>query len=320
MQNNFSKNQISVYPKLKNASTTTYSRLSYIYGTGVAWQGNNAGAGAFGHVQFIVCGIGLWGGALYGANINYFSSEYCGIGLTLGRAYETVMGYNVNAGYFETNTFDYIQQWGNGPYPLLKLGINRGLNVDRIVEMQSYRFGADDKRLQSKFDMSAITFKNREYRIKPRYTTNVDLSDPNDVLLVSSDGGDLQLYFDNEAFNFKFTIWSKTIVINNSWRVNGNNILLKAPTGWKINGADSITLYRRAEATVLTVAFLEGNYGLNKQLFVAGSSIYKPSGTTAERPTDVPVGYMYLDTTLVATGKPIYKTATGWVDGLGAVV
>ena len=314
------KNQISVYPKLKKASTTTYSRLSYIYGTGVAWQGNNAGAGAFGHVQFIVCGIGLWGGSLYGANINYFSSEYCGIGLTLGRAYETVMGYNVNAGYFETNTFDYIQQWGNGPYPLLNLGINRGLRVDRIVEMQSYRFSGTDIRLQSKFDMSAITFKNREYRIKPRYTTNVDLSDPNDVLLVSSDGGDLQLYFDNEAFNFKFDMRVKTIVISNSWRVNGNNILLKAPTGWKINGADSITLYRRAEATVLTVSFSESNYGLNKQLFIAGSSIYKPSGTTAERPIDVPVGYMYLDTTIAAAGKPIYKTATGWVDGLGAVV
>ncbi|EEV22063.1 hypothetical protein ENHAE0001_2223 [Enhydrobacter aerosaccus SK60] len=314
------KNQISVYPKLKNPATTNYNRLGYIYGTGLAWQGNNSGAGAFGHIQFITCGIGFWGGSLFGANINFLSTEWCGVGFTLGMAFTAAIAYNINTAYFEANVFDYVQQWGNGEWPLLNLGISNNLKVNLIAEMQSYRFGADDTRLQDRFDLSSITFKNNRYDIRNPYRSSVDLSDPRDVLPAIVFGGGLQLMFSNINFNYKFKMYTKTIVISNSWAVNGDNITLKAPEGWTINDASSITLYRKAEATVLTVTILEQNYWRNKVMFVAGESIYRPSGTTAERPVNVPTGYMYLDTTLAAGGKPIYKTATGWVDGLGAVV
>lgn len=42
-----------------------------------------------------------------------------------------------------------------------------------------------------------------------------------------------------------------------------------------------------------------------------------PSGTTANRPTSVPTGYMYFDTDL---GKPIWWNGTGWVDATGTAV
>jgi len=315
------KNQISVYPKLKNPATTNYNRLGYIYGTGLAWQGNNAGAGAFGHIQFITCGIGFWGGSLYGANINYLSTEWCGVGFTLGRAWEAVMTYNINSGYFEANVFDYVQQWEAGQYPLLNLGMNVGLDINLIAEMHNHRFGADDTRLQDKFDSSSITFNNRRYELVRPYHSSVDLSDPRDVLPAINSGGELQLTFSNFNFNSKFKMYTKTIVISSSWAVvGGYNITLKAPEGWTINGETSLTLYFKAEATVVTVTILEQNYWRNKVMFVAGESIYRPSGTTAERPTNVPVGYMYLDTTLAASGKPIYKSVNGWVDSAGAAV
>jgi len=314
-------NTISVYPKLKNSATTNYNRLSYIYGTGLAWQGNNAGAGAFGHIQFITCGIGFWGGSLFGANINFLSTEWCGVGFTLGRAYETVIAYNINAGYFEANAFDYIQQWGNNGNPLLKLGISNNLNIHTIAEMQSYRFGDGDIRLQNSFDMSSIMFNYRTYETKSYSSDIIDLSDPNDVLnVITNGGGELQLYFSNFNFNSKFKLQTKTLVLSSGWSENSNNITLKAPEGWTLNGDTKLTLYKKEQAIVLTVTISSADHMRSKQLFITGESIYKPSGTTAERPANAPIGYMYLDTTLVATGKPIYKTATGWADGLGAVV
>ncbi len=186
--------------------------------------------------------------------------------------------------------------------------------------MQSYRFGADDTRLQDRFDMSSITFKNNRYDIREPYRKSIDLSDPRDVLPAIVFGGELQLTFSNFNFNSKFKMYTKTIVISNSWAVNGNNFTLKAPEGWTINGQTSLPLYRKAEATVLTVTILEQDNWRYEQLFVAGESIYRPSGTTAERPTNAPVGYMYLDTTLAAGGKPIYKSVNGWVDSAGTAV
>ena len=87
-------NEIKVYPRLNN--NLTYGKLTYIYGCGMFWTGNNAGAGNFGHLQFILCGIGFWGRSLYGGNINYLSTEVCGCGVTLSSQSEVVIGYNIN--------------------------------------------------------------------------------------------------------------------------------------------------------------------------------------------------------------------------------
>ena len=133
-------NQIKVYPRLDK--NKTYSKLSYLYGIGLGWSGNNSGAGNFGHLQFILCGIGFWGGSLYGANINYLSTEYCGIGFTLGKENEVVIGYEINNSYFETNLFDYVQQWLNTYSPLLNINMAHSFDMSKVAEIFSYRVTA----------------------------------------------------------------------------------------------------------------------------------------------------------------------------------
>ena len=44
-------------------------------------------------------------------------------------------------------------------------------------------------------------------------------------------------------------------------------------------------------------------------------------GTTAQRPTTLTIGMLYLDTTLPPNGKPIWSSAANtWVDATGTVV
>lgn len=61
----------------------------------------------------------------------------------------------------------------------------------------------------------------------------------------------------------------------------------------------------------------EGEYNLS---LAADTIVIDPlhaSGSTADRPTIVSVGFRYFDTTL---GKPIWHNGTGWVDALGNAV
>ena len=312
--------QIKVYPRLDK--NKTYSKLSYIYGTGLGWSGNNSGAGNFGHLQFIVCGIGFWGGSLYGGNINYLSTEYCGVGLTLSKPWEVVIGYNIDNSYFETNTWDYIQQWSNNHSPLVNINMAHGLNIDRVAELFSFRVSAwNDSRGQNKFNRSSITLGHRKYEIKDTYYDWVDLSDPQDFINVMNNGFDLTLTYSNIDINDKFNMRAKTLVIAQNyepWKTP-KAITIKVPDGWYLNGVlnDTLTTNPQKFATVLTVVRSATDNYSTKSLYVYGDSLYKTSGTTAERPSNAPTGFVYIDTTL---NKPIYKTNNGWVDATGAVV
>ena len=319
-QVNVADSTIQVYPRLNN--NITYKKLSYIYGAGIWWVGNNSGAGNFGHLQFILCGIGFWGHSLYGANINYLSTEFCGVGLTLSSQNNVVIGYNVNNSYFEGNLWDYVQQWGNTEPNMLNITMAHGLNIDRVAEIYSWRVGMwGEAREQDAFNASAITLGTRRYDIQPIYSNSVDLSDPRDFINIINSGGDLLLEYSNKAINEKFGLHTKTLVITQNqmpW-VSPSPITIKVPEGWSLNGVLNGTLTTNPQkfATVLTVVQDSGGLYNNKLLYVYGDSLYKTSGTTAERPSNAPTGFVYIDTTL---NKPIYKTATGWVDATGTVV
>ena len=312
--------QIKVYPRLDK--NKTYSKLSYIYGSGIGWSGNNSGAGNFGHLQFILCGIGFWGGSLYGANINYLSTEYCGVGLTLGKPWEVVLGYNIDNAYFEANTWDYIQQWGNHYSPLVNINMAHGLDIARVGELYSYRVSVwNDSRGQNGFNKSSITLGHRKYEIKDTYYDWVDLSDPQDFINVMNSGSDLLLTYSNIDINDKFNMRAKTLVIAQNYEpwATPKAITIKVPEGWYLNDVLNGTLTTNPQkfATVLTVVRSALDNYSTKSLYVYGDSLYKTSGTTAERPSNAPTGFVYIDTTL---NKPIYKTNSGWVDATGAAV
>ena len=319
-QVNVADSTIQVYPRLNN--NVTYKKLSYIYGAGLWWVGNNSGAGNFGHLQFILCGIGFWGLSLYGANINYLSTEYCGVGLTLGDKQKVVIGYNINNSYFEANSWDYIQQWGNTHPNMLNITMAHGLDINRVAEIGSWRVGVwGEERGQNVFNASAIVLGTRRYEIKDTYGRSVDLSDPQDFINIINEGGDLLLNYSNRAINDKFGLRTKTLVITQNrvpW-VAPSPITIKVPDGWYLNGVLNGTLTTNPQkfATVLTVVHDATNRYNNQSLYVYGDSLYKTSGTTAERPANAPTGFVYIDTTL---NKPVYKTNNGWVDATGAVV
>lgn len=312
--------QIKVYPRLDK--NKTYSKLSYIYGSGIGWSGNNSGAGNFGHLQFILCGIGFWGGSLYGGNINYLSTEYCGVGLSLGKPWEVVIGYNIDNAYFEANTWDYIQQWGNHYSPLVNINMAHGLDIAKVGELYSYRISAwNDLRKQNGFNKSSITLGHRKYEIKDTYYDWVDLSDPQDFINVMNNGFDLLLTYSNRNINDKFKMRVKTLVITQNYApwVTPKAITIKVPDGWYLNGVLNGTLTTNPQkfATVLTVVHNATDEYNNQSLYVYGDSLYNTSGTTAERPSKAPTGFVYIDTLL---NKPVYKTNSGWVDATGATV
>lgn len=317
---NPSDNTIKVYPRLNK--NITYSKLSYIYGVGFYWLGNNSGVGNFGQIQCILCGIGFWGMSLYGANINSLSTEVCGVGLTLGTQDEVVIGYNINNSYFEGNLWDYVQQWGNTHSPLLNINMAHGLDFSRVAEIGSWRvWQLNESRGQGAFNASSFTLGNRTYKTDTTYWNSVDLSDPKDFINVMNSGFDLLLTYGNRDINEKFSMRVKTLVItqnHESWKTP-KAVTIKVPEGWYLNGVLNGTLTTNPQkfATVLTVAHDARDGYNNQSLWVYGDSLYKTSGTTAERPSNAPTGFVYIDTTL---NKPVYKTATGWVDATGAAV
>ena len=315
---NLTDNTIKVYPRLNK--NITYSKLSYIYGIGFYWLGNNSGVGNFGQIQCILCGIGFWGMSLFGANINSLSTEFCGVGLTLSEQNQAVIGYNVNNSYFEGNLWDYVQQWGNNYSPLLNINMAHGLDFSRVAEVSSWRIW-NESRGQDGFNYSTFTLGNRTYRTNTNYTSSVDLSDPRDFINVLNNGGDLLLYYSNQKINDTLQMSAKSLVIisNSSVWVTVTETTIKVPDGWRLNGVlnGAIKVDIKKPATILSVII---DYDNEKSLKIYGEALLKTSGTTAERPSNAPTGFVYIDKTLVATGKPIYKTATGWVDATGAVV
>lgn len=311
---------ITVYPMLDPAKSHT--KVSYIYGAGLLWTGNNAGVANIGQLQCIVCGIGLYGAALYGANIGQFTTESCGVGITVGEAAAAAINYTINNGYFETNTFDYVAQWGTAHTPMIAIGNSTSFNIDKVAELQSFRFGST--RPQNKFVGSTFTIGHRRYEVKDIYSTFVDLSDPQDFINVMNIGGDLLLTHSKRAINDKFEMRVKTLVITQNYApwVAPAPITIRVPNGWYLNGVLNGTLTTNPQkfATVLTVVH-DATAGYNNQsLLVHGDSLYKTIGTTPERPANAPTGFVYIDTSLVAAGKPIYKTASGWVDSAGGAV
>lgn len=319
-QVNVADSTIQVYPRLHK--NITYKKLSYIYGAGLWWIGNNSGVGNFGQIQCILCGIGFWGWSLYGANIASLSTEVCGVGLTLGNQAEVVIGYNINNSYFEANLWDYVQQWGNSHSPLLNINMAHGLDFSRVAEIGSWRVWQwSEYRGQGAFNASSFTLGNRTYKTDTAYYDWVDLSDPRDFINVMNSGGDLRLDYSNKVINDKFNIRAKTLVIisNSESSKTPSAITIKVPDGWKLNGVlnGTVTTNPQKFATVLTVVQDTRDDYNNQSLWVYGDSLYKTSGTTAERPSNAPTGFVYIDTTL---NKPIYKTNSGWVDATGTVV
>jgi hypothetical protein len=84
--------------------------------------------------------------------------------------------------------------------------------------------------------------------------------------------------------------------------------------------ADGVFVYASATGTLQTattasfVGVVTRSHATMGTLFTRPTSLAQTSGTTAQRPTVAPTGFMYFDTTL---NRPIWRSGAGWVDAAG---
>jgi hypothetical protein len=99
---------IQIFPWIDSTSPTS-GTLQYIFGGAMASLGNDNGILDIGQVDALLCGMGFWDGALYGATARMVVAQTCGIGYilgtNLGSAHESSL---VSGMYCEANAFDVI--------------------------------------------------------------------------------------------------------------------------------------------------------------------------------------------------------------------
>lgn len=152
-----------------------------------------------------------------------------------------------------------------------------------------------------------------------RNTTGATITDGSPVRITGGQG-DLTLISKDRGFGEIVGVATQDIANNSSGRVTTFGIVHDLNTAAFSDGA---ALYSSATGTLTTTvtgSFV--GYVLNSNAN-AGTVLALPSskdqldGTTAARPTTVPLGLMYFDTTL---GIPIWWNGTNWVNASGAVV
>ena len=237
---NTTDNTISVYPLLD--ITKTYTKVKYIYGGGLFWTGNNSGVGTFNHLQFIVCGVGFWGLSLYGGTINMLSTENCGVGYSLGKAWDAVMAYEINNSYFETNLWNFVQQW-NIEWSVHNLRQSNSFEFSKMVNLQMYKWqnklAEPEMFFNSSFTVNGKTYKMSETGVHWTGNAVVDLSNPEDIYLRACyTNSTVYLSISDVSKIDKFLSYSRTIMLTPRDSNSTNRIKISPPEGWKLNGGE----------------------------------------------------------------------------------
>lgn len=318
---NTTDNTISVYPLLD--ITKTYTKVKYIYGGGLFWTGNNSGVGSFNHLQFIVCGVGFWGLSLYGGTINMLSTEYCGVGYSLGKPFEAVMAYEINNGYFEANLWNYVQQWGVD-FSLHNLRQSNSFLPSKMVSLQAYKYqnkmGEADRFPNSTFSIDGKTYRMSEVQ---HWSGNayVDLSNPEDIYLKACyTNSTVYLSISDVGKIDKFSSYTKTIMLTPRDSNSTNRIKISPPQGWKLNGGavdTAITTSRyigNGAIINLDINTTTKNITVRSDLFTAltvASVTYDPPSlaTATQQSTTVTLpGAKVGDTVVVSFSNPLQGT------------
>lgn len=308
-----STSKIRVYPCLNFKSTDT--NVSYIYGTGCGWVGNNSGCGNFGVIQSVLCGVGFWGNSLYGATIDYAISEYCGIGFTIGQPNNAVISYNVTNAYFETNAFNFVSQWLNDArYSMVRFGTALELDLNKAVNLYSFRVAIYDtesggRRMSNPLVSSSFYLAGEDYHVNKFESYKYDLTTSADFVLINA-AGSIQLSIDIDKVKH-FNIDRKLLIV----APHPAPLTLVAPTGWSFN--QSAVLEETEEHLPIFVDISWPDKVLHLKLPKA-RTVRK--GASSSRPANPSLGLRYYDTSLLPTGKPIEWNGSAWVDATGVAV
>lgn len=180
-------------------------------------------------------------------------------------------------------------------------------------------WSADDGTLEVDVSATGALQVGQEQWMVGRNTTGATITDGSPVRITGGQG-DLTLIAKDRGLGEIVGVATQDIANNTSGRVTTFGIVHDLNTAAFSDGA---ALYSSATGTLTTTvtgSFV--GYVLNSNAN-AGTVLALPSskdqldGTTAARPTTVPLGLMYFDTTL---GIPVWWNGTNWVNASGAVV
>lgn len=237
---NSDESKIRVYPCLNFKSTDT--NIRYIYGIGCGWTGNNSGCGNFGTVQSIVCGIGFWGTALYGATIDYAISEYCGVGFTTNERFTLSISYVVSNSYFEANNFNYVAQWQQSGYSRVKFSTSHAIDLSKCVDLFSYRVSISEvatggRRTKAVFSSASFYLNGEDYNVNRFGSYSSDITTSADFVFISTTTATQQLTLDIDKA-ISLGIGKKLLIV----APHTQELTLIPPVGWTFNPAGALVL------------------------------------------------------------------------------
>ena len=305
--------KLKLYPQLSTISTDTTIR--YIYGAAVGWIGNNAGVGNFGFIQTILCGIGFWSAALYGATVSQLSTEFCGIGMLAGASGgDPAIANTVVDSYFEANVFDYVSNWLNDTkYNAVNFINAHALKLSHSVNLYGWRvkIWSPEKggyRVSKEFTSSQFFLDGETYSVNKNLSMRTDLTTSADVMLIHPEET-IYLTIDEHKVE-KLGITGKLLVAP----PHTTPITFAPIAGWSLQG--TTTLPASTKNRVIT-ARIDGR---NLIVHLTGDTDAVPEakgGTTEQRPVSPVIGAQYFDTTV---NKLIVWSGSAWVDASGAGV
>ena len=307
---------VTIYPQLP--STLTSGRLLYIFGGAAGVTSNNSACTSIGTLQARVCGYALLSPALYGINIGTFICEYSGIAISVGGLLEAVLGNYIGLAYFEYNSVDVLYKWQMSDYSALTIASSIALNENKVWNLFGYRLPDNTRRSDtSKMGSGSIDFGGRIYRVDNSMYHLHDVS-ANTMTIVNQDKT-VNLLYDPKLAQLSGRS-DKTLQFVVTEVYAPRTLTINAPTGYTLNNATNLIIDMSKYNGIVSVTFLmrPADNVTNIIVVVSGELVSLKSGTTANRPVGMIVGYQYFDTTL---GKPVYNNApNSWVDAMGAIV
>lgn len=103
-------NQYKIFPWVDTTSVIGTTDCYALTGGGLKTFGGDTSCIRIGDMDAIYCGVGYRCVATYPGVITNFVSQFCGVGLALGRQIDSAsLGGSMNFGYFEGNSYDIVK-------------------------------------------------------------------------------------------------------------------------------------------------------------------------------------------------------------------
>lgn len=318
-------NTITVYPWISELDTSGAFQISYGGDFELIGPDSNNIKMSNGSADCAVCAGAE--GFYVGAKLQR-TDEGNDIGLRLGNGVSSAqIGGTYLGTYFELNVFDLVKTSVNSDKSLIinpialnddkcfvlsPIGSSSRLPAPSLVNGWNIKYGGVEygqKHLQYYDGLNptttiAATVKNPNFKLRANSAT-VTLTDE---LKFRELYGNVDLEF--EIFG---------TAVNNG---TSGSTTIKCQAGYTINSVAADLIIPASSSAFRISARLVNGTDWRVSIYFASNTNILRKGTTAQRPTSSATdGFVYLDTTLVATnGKPIFKSGSVWVDSTGAVV